>query len=116
MNTANTLSSIGRSRQRGAVLIVSMLLLLVLTILALTASQSTRMEERMAGNARDADLAFQSAEAGLRAAETYISTTPNLPPCADPTSASCNVLEQGHFSATDMTPFRPGASQPTSPK
>ncbi|MET0661440.1 MAG: PilX N-terminal domain-containing pilus assembly protein, partial [Steroidobacteraceae bacterium] len=34
--------------QRGAVLIVSLLLLLVMTILALGASQATRMDEKMA--------------------------------------------------------------------
>lgn len=102
MNTANPLNSIGRARQRGAVLIVSMLLLLVLTILALGASQSTRLEERMAGNARDSDLAFQSAEAGLRAAETYIATAPALSLCSDPTSGTCYVLQQGQFAATDL--------------
>lgn len=102
MNTGNSLNSIGRSRQGGAVLVVSMLLLLVLTILALGASQSTRMEERMAGNARDVDLAFQSAEAGLRAAEKYIAETPSLPTCTNPASATCHVLQQGHFASTDL--------------
>jgi type IV pilus assembly protein PilX len=58
--------------QRGAVLIVSMLLLLVMTVLALAASQATQMQERMAGNARDLDLAFQAGEAGVRAAEARI--------------------------------------------
>jgi type IV pilus assembly protein PilX len=56
-------------RQRGAIMVVSLLLLLVMTVLALTASQTTTLQERMAGNARDSDLAFQSAEAGLRDAE-----------------------------------------------
>jgi type IV pilus assembly protein PilX len=60
------------ARERGAVLVTSMLLLLVMTVLALGASQATRMQERMAGNARDHDLAFQSAEAGLRKAERLI--------------------------------------------
>ncbi|WP_161966216.1 pilus assembly PilX family protein [Steroidobacter cummioxidans] len=59
-------------RQRGAVLIVSMLLLLVITILALGASQSTRLQERMAGSQRNFELAFQAAEAGLRAGERWL--------------------------------------------
>jgi type IV pilus assembly protein PilX len=58
--------------QQGAILIVSLLLLLVMTVLALTASQTTRLQERMAGNSRDLDLAFQASEAGLRAAEIRI--------------------------------------------
>ena len=101
MNSVHASTSIAR-RQRGAGLIVSMLLLLVLTILAIGASQTTRLEERMAGNTRDIDMAFQSSEAGLREAEKYIASTPTLPTCLDPTSASCYVLEQGHFSATDL--------------
>lgn len=101
MNTVHASTSIA-SRQRGAVLIVSMLLLLVLTILAIGASQTTRLQERMAGNTRDIDMAFQGSEAGLRAAENYIASTPALPTCLDSTSASCYVLEQGHFSTTDL--------------
>lgn len=59
--------------QRGAVLIVSLMLLLVMTLLGLGASQSTRMQERMAGNQRDIELAMQGAEAGLRASESMVS-------------------------------------------
>lgn len=60
------------TRQRGAVLVISLLLLLVMTLLGLGASQSTRMQERMAGNQRDLELAMQGAEAGLRAAEELL--------------------------------------------
>ena len=56
----------------------------------------------MAGNTRDIDMAFQASEAGLRAAEKYLATTPTLPTCLDPTSAGCYVLEQGQFSTTDL--------------
>jgi type IV pilus assembly protein PilX len=72
-------------RQRGAILVVSLLLLLVMTVLALTASQATRMQERMAGNARDLDLAYQAGEAGLRGAETRIDamTPQSLVLCSD---------------------------------
>lgn len=102
MNTVHAPRIVARKLQRGAVLIVSMLLLLVLTILAIGASQTTRLEERMAGNTRDIDMAFQASEAGLRAAEGYIAKTAALPTCLDPASASCFVLEQGHFATTDL--------------
>jgi type IV pilus assembly protein PilX len=62
-------------RQQGAVLVVSLLLLLVMTLLGLGASQSTRLQERMAGNQRDQEMALQGAEASLRAAETLLSPT-----------------------------------------
>lgn len=85
-------------RQRGAVLVVSLLLLLVMTMLALAASQATRMQERMAGNARDHELAFQSAEAGLRAGERFVdsSTLTSAPtPCSS--SPPCQVYELGYL-------------------
>lgn len=56
-------------RQGGAVLIVSLILLLVMTLIGVFAMRGTILEERMAGNTRDRDLAFQSAEAALRAGE-----------------------------------------------
>ena len=62
-----------RYEQQGFVLIVAMILLLVLTILVLSAAQSNSLEESMAGNYRNNTLAFQAAEAGVRAAESCLS-------------------------------------------
>lgn len=59
-------------RERGAILVTSMLLLLILTIIGITAMQMTRMQERMAGNTRDLNLAFQGSEAGLRNGEVLV--------------------------------------------
>jgi type IV pilus assembly protein PilX len=59
-------------RQRGAVLVIGLLLLVVMTVLSTSAMQSTILQERMAGNDRDRNLAFQAAEAALRDAEQYI--------------------------------------------
>lgn len=60
------------ARQRGAVLVTAMLLLLVLTIIGVTVMQMSRMQERMTGNSRDVNLAFQAAEGSMRAAEAFI--------------------------------------------
>jgi len=60
------------NRQSGAVLIVALVLLLVLTILGVAGMQNTTMEERMAGNYRDRFGAFQAAEAALRVGEESI--------------------------------------------
>lgn len=57
------------SRQRGVVLIVALSLLLVLTILAVSSMQVATTQERISGNTRDRVLAFQAAEAALRAGE-----------------------------------------------
>lgn len=58
--------------QRGATLIISLLILLVMTLIGVTAIQTTTMEEKMAGNMRDQNLAFQAAEAALRAGEGWM--------------------------------------------
>ena len=58
-----------RKNQSGAILIVSLIMLLLITIIGVTGSQVTGLEEKMAGNMRDQNSAFQSAEAGLRAGE-----------------------------------------------
>lgn len=55
--------------QRGVALIVGLLFLLILTVLGLSASQGSIMQERMAGNVADANVAFQQAERTLRRIE-----------------------------------------------
>jgi type IV pilus assembly protein PilX len=73
MTMKNRASRLTATRQHGAVLVISLLLLLVMTLLGLGASQSTRLQERMAGNQRDQELALQGAEAALRDAEDMLS-------------------------------------------
>jgi len=59
-------------RQSGVALITGLIFLVMLTLIALTAMQSTTLEERMAGNTRSRDMAFQSGEAAVRAAEKVL--------------------------------------------
>lgn len=59
-------------RQTGAVLAVSLILLLIVTLVAVSSMQGTALEEKMAGNARDRNLAFQTAESAVREAENII--------------------------------------------
>lgn len=58
--------------QRGAILFVALVLLLVLTLIGVTAMQTTTLQERMAGNLRDKNVAFQAAEAALRDCEDLL--------------------------------------------
>lgn len=68
------------TRQRGAALAVSLIMLLIMTLIGVTAMQTTVIEERMAGNAKDSHVAFQSAEAALRQAEAYLNGTATIGP------------------------------------
>ena len=64
------------NHQNGAVLIISLIMLLLLTLIGTPAMQSTSLEEKMAGNMRDENLAFQAAETALRAGESIIMLNP----------------------------------------
>ena len=67
-----------RNGQRGAVLIVSLVMLLVITLIAVSSMQGTVLEEKMAGNTKDRNLAFQTTESGIREAENYIESVVSL--------------------------------------
>lgn len=55
--------------QRGASLLIALIFLVMMAMLGVTVANVTNLEERMAGNTRDRDLALQAAEAALRDAE-----------------------------------------------
>ena len=63
---------IGRARQRGAALFVALILLVILTLIGVTAARMQTVEERMAQNDDNHQLAMQSAEAALRQAEQAV--------------------------------------------
>ena len=64
----------GPASQRGSALIIAMVFLLVMTLIGVTAMQGTSRQESMAGNVRDRNLAFQAAEAALRAGEDWLNS------------------------------------------
>lgn len=64
--------------QRGIALVTSLLVLVLVTLLALSVVNTSVFEERMAGNTRDRALAFESAEYALREAQDFLSS-PVLP-------------------------------------
>jgi len=69
--------------QSGVVLIISLIMLLLLTLIGTTGMQSTSLEEKMAGNMRDKNLAFQAAESALKAAEASLVSPAVLPAFTD---------------------------------
>ncbi len=73
-----TLLSTPKTHQSGVVLITTLVLLLVMTMIGLSGMQVTSLEEKMASNMRDVNLAFQAAESALRAGEEVV-LQPTLP-------------------------------------
>jgi type IV pilus assembly protein PilX len=85
MNKSNTIAVPAR-RQRGVVLISTMLLLLVMTIFALSMFRSYGLQEKIAGNVREKQRALQNAESAQQYGETWLSNlttdTPAVLPCS----------------------------------
>jgi type IV pilus assembly protein PilX len=79
--------------QQGAALITALLLLVVMTILALSVMQMSRVEERMAGNTRDLNVAFEAAEAAARNGEVAVRQQATAIDCSP--SATCKSWIQG---------------------
>lgn len=78
MKTQPTLNRMPHKAQRGAVLVIALIMLLAMTLIGVTGLSSTTMQERMAGNMREVNIAFQAAEAALREGENYL-TAATLP-------------------------------------
>lgn len=53
-------------KQRGVVLLVSLLLLLMLTLIAITAANQSSLQLRISSNSQQQSAAFQAAESGLQ--------------------------------------------------
>lgn len=95
-----------RSRQRGAVLLVALILLPIMMLIALAASRGTLLQERMSANMYDRMLAFQRTEAALRAAESAITgdwRIDNLGglDCSPESLNLCTVVPVTTFTASD---------------
>ena len=60
-------------RQQGAALLVSLVILMVLTVLAISSMQGTMMQEKMVSSQRDSQIALEGAEVALEAAELELS-------------------------------------------
>lgn len=61
-----------RESQSGVVLVVSLVMLLLLTLIGVTGMQVSGLEEKMAGNNKDKNIAFQAAETALRSGEEQV--------------------------------------------
>ena len=82
-----------RSTQRGMVLITSLLLLMVVTIFAISMFRSFGVEERIAGNSRDKERARAAAMTALQYAEWWItqSNWANAGNCGSPPLMNANA-------------------------
>ena len=95
MNALNR--HVSPSRQRGVVLVVSLIILLVLVILSLASSKNIVMQEKMTGSSREGALALMSAENAVADAETYLSTLVSTTNFTDNGLGGGNAANKGLF-------------------
>ncbi len=68
------INAMHKNNQQGAILIVALIMLLLLTIIGLSSMRGTSLQENMTGNMRDSNLSLQAAEAALRKGEQIVSS------------------------------------------
>lgn len=76
--------------QRGSALIFALVFLLVMTVIGIAGMQGTTQQEKMAGNMRNRNLAFQAAEAALRAGEKFVDPVKSGTTCPRPAASDFN--------------------------
>ena len=89
-------------RQTGAALVVSMVLLMVLTILAISTMNTASLEVAMAGNNQYQESAFQLAETGLDRHIAIASDPANAGICDIPTEADSQDCDLDDEAVDDM--------------
>lgn len=68
-----------RHKQRGAVLLVSLVMLLLLTFIGVAAMNTANTQEKMVGNLQDQQVAFEMAELALKTGEDWLLNQLTLP-------------------------------------
>ncbi|HWH85399.1 MAG TPA: PilX N-terminal domain-containing pilus assembly protein [Pseudomonas sp.] len=94
-----------RQAQRGMVLLVSLVFLLLLTLIGLSSMQSANLQEKMAGSVSLRNQSFQAAEAALRVGESAVqldsyalAVCSGTTQCAPPAESS--VVNSAGFNST----------------
>lgn len=94
---------LSRRHQRGAVLAVGLVVLVMLTVLGVAAYRGATENTRIAGNSREVTTSFESAEAALRACEADIARGVSGFPDARPNTSSTQLWEMSRADWQDPT-------------
>ncbi|NGZ28697.1 MAG: hypothetical protein G8345_17615 [Magnetococcales bacterium] len=88
-----------QQREHGSILLVVLILMTVLATIGLQSMSTTSLQERMTSNSLDGNVSFQSAEAALRAAESWLESQAGRPTAVSScTTNPCNVWTKGSIS------------------
>ena len=106
--------------QQGAVLFVALVFLILLTLLALTATSTSILQEKMTGGMRNRQLGLMGAESALRGGEAFFTTADfggenPLPACGASAGGVCAYRPQNGISVPDAQKFRSSGGWITAP-
>lgn len=91
-------------QQSGAALLVALIMLLISTVIGMASIRSTTLSERMTSNMYDRSLAYQGAEAALRAGEAALEAGTVTPvDCTSTSAVRCPPTPEGTFDASSTT-------------
>ncbi|WP_354623372.1 PilX N-terminal domain-containing pilus assembly protein [Psychromonas sp. MME2] len=79
-------------KQSGAVLVISLIIVITLTLLVLSGTQSTLMQEKMTSAMREAHVSLEVAESGVKDAESMIENLTGVSGFSD-TGAGGNIAK-----------------------
>lgn len=102
-SSVNTGSSHPRVKNKGVALVVALVLLVVVTLVGLAAIRGTTMQQQMTSNFYDREIAFQSAEAALRAGESLVLNDPTDATIRDCRPVNNKVCASDPFTDTDQS-------------
>ncbi len=104
---AGTRVAAPRRAVRGAALATALILLLVLTLLGVSALNTVMLEERMAGNLRDQILALGTTENAILQGENLLGNSwmYGIPGTADCSNGLCDATNGSPFTATGLGTF-----------
>ncbi|HWM70711.1 MAG TPA: PilX N-terminal domain-containing pilus assembly protein [Steroidobacteraceae bacterium] len=102
MNGSHPTSCRSPSTQRGMALISGLLILVVLTILAMSMFRGYGTQQKIAGNVREKNRAVSAAVAAQQFAEYWLGTYP-APPAGDCTGMKVNPVAQVCLNSPDFT-------------
>lgn len=77
-------------RQKGAVLIIGLIFLIVVTLIGITAMQKTTVDTKINGNYKSYTIAFEGTESALRAGESRLSRATSRPTIGGNTQSTGN--------------------------
>jgi type IV pilus assembly protein PilX len=108
MNERPAVSNRTEPLQRGAVLVITLVMLLLVTLIGVVGMQGTNLQERMAGNLWDRNKAFQGAETALRVGESWLEG----PAAAPGTGVSRRAAAELHTALTAPAKWDGSSGQP----